>query len=199
MMNTSDQPTDPAHDDSTGPADADIEWVSKSEMKREMQRFQTLATQLIGLPNSALDSLDLSEPVLSAVREARRLKKDDAVNRQTRHIARQLQQAVDIDELHRKVALFDARSPVYAQMTQLTERWREDLITHPEALARFFEEYPDAERQPIAQLVRNARKAQETHDKSAPADAATEPATLQQKKRKLFQALRDVIETQHRR
>ncbi len=199
MVNTSDHPTDPLPDDPSRPMDDDIEWVSKSEMKREMLRFQTLAKQLIKLPNNALDSLGLSEPVLAAIREARRLKKDDAVNRQIRHIARQLQQAVDIDELQRKVALFDANSPVYAQMTQLTERWRDDLVADTDALARFFDDYPNADRQHLGQLVRNARKAMATHQQSATSAEASEPVELQQKKRKLFQALRDAIEEQHQR
>lgn len=199
MVNPSDQPTDRLSDDASGHTDDDIEWVSKAEMKREMQRFQALATQLIKLPNNALESLGLSEPILSAVREARRLKKDDAVNRQTRHIARQLQQAIDLEALQQKVALFDTSSPVYAQMTQLTERWRDDLIANSTALARFFEDYPDADRQHISQMVRNARKAMEAHQNSAPSPDAAEPTALQQKKRKLFQALRDAIEAQHRR
>lgn len=174
-------------------ADDDVEIVSKSEMKREMQRYQALARQLIDLSNEALSTLPLDDAINQAIREARRLKKPDAFNRHLRHLARLLEKHTDLDIMQDKIALFDAGSPVHAQMTQLTERWRDQLISDHAALAQFFDEYPDADRQHIGQLVRNARKGQQ----SVPAEGAPEPAALQQKKKKLFQALRDVIESQH--
>ena len=178
-------------------ADDEIEIVSKSEMKREMQRYQTLARQLVELSNEALSTLPLDDAIRQGIREARRLKKPDALNRHLRHLARLLEKHTDLDIMQRKIALFDTTSPVYAQMTQLTERWRDNLINDSAELATFFDDYPEADRQHIGQLVRNTRKAHQDYQQSASDEDTAEPAALQQKKKKLFQALRAVIESQH--
>lgn len=182
--------------DEDHPHEDDIEWVSKSEMKREMKRFQTVAEQLIALPKDSLSELGLNDSIIGAVREARRLKKQDAVNRQVRHIARLLQK-IDIEPIRHQLDLHDDSSALANQINQLTERWRDALITDTDALSRFFDEHPQAERQAIGQLVRNTRKACDQHNASAE-PGTPEPKALQQKKRALYQALRSEILAHHK-
>ena len=182
---SSSHPSDDEHQDD------EIEWVSKSEMKREMKRFETLAEQLITLPKDRLSELGLNDTVMAAVREVRRLKKQDAINRQLRHIARLLQK-IDIEPIQHQLELHDDKSALATQVNQLTERWRDALIADTDALSRFFDDHPQAERQTINQLVRNTRKACAAHQASAE-PGIPEPKALQQKKRALYQALRSEI------
>ncbi|TGG90752.1 DUF615 domain-containing protein [Natronospirillum operosum] len=172
------------------PADDEIEWVSKSEMKREAQRTEALAEQLIGLSQSRLQSLELPSPVVQAVREARRLTKPDAVRRQTRHVSRLLQK-LDLDLLSSRLALFDPDSDTFRQINQLAERWRDDLLQDSAALTRFLEDYPEVDRQALRQLIMNTQR----ELKKQPAEAPPSP-TLQKNRKRLLQTLRTAITEQ---
>ncbi len=184
----SDKPERSAYD---RPADDTIEWVSRTEMKREAQRMNELAGQLISLSDARLVELALPEGVTQAVREAQRLQNADAIQRQTRHIGRLLQK-LNTDLLRQRLALFDPESTAFQQITQLAERWRDELLTDPQALTRLIDQYPTADPQPVRQLLLNVRR---EAGKQAP-DSPPSPALVRQRK-KLFQALRDLISDNH--
>ena len=84
--------------------------------------------------------------------------------------------------LRRQQALadLDAGQRSDARRFHALEQWRDRLLAEgDEAVSAFLLEYPDAEAQPLRQLLRNARREQ---------DAGKPPATA----RKLFRYLREV-------
>lgn len=168
------------------PADDEIEWVSRAEMKREAERMRILAERLTTLSEADLVELELPEGLLLAIREARRLTKPDARKRQLRHVGKQLQK-LDSDRLTQRLELFDASSDIYQQITLLCERWRDDLLTDSDALTRLLDSYPTADRQHLRQLVLNVKREQ---------DKETPGPQLARQRKKLLQTLRELI-TEH--
>lgn len=173
------------------PADDDIEWVSRAEMKREAQRMNELAQQLVNLSDAQLLELALPDSVTQAVREARRLQNADARQRQTRHIGRLLQK-LNTDLLRQRLALFDPDSTSFQQITQLAERWRDELLADPEALTRLLDQYPSADHQHLRQLLLNVLREAKKQTPDRPPSTA-----LTRQRKKLFQALRDLITAHH--
>ena len=54
----------------------EIIWVSKSEMKRDMEILQKLGVELVELSSSTLKKMPLSEDLLDAVKDAQRFKNE---------------------------------------------------------------------------------------------------------------------------
>lgn len=174
------------------PADDEEILVSKEEMKREMTRLLTLAEALAKLSGPRLTALGLADHLHQAVRDTHRIRKVDARNRHLRHVARLLQ-SLDIERLQHNVDLQDGNSELSQQLIQRAERWRDTLTEDPQKLADFFNQHTQADRQHLGQLVRNTHKAWLAFQKEQTGTGAAEPKTLQQKKRKLFQAIRDQL------
>ncbi|MEX1057053.1 MAG: ribosome biogenesis factor YjgA [Natronospirillum sp.] len=174
------------------PVDDEVIIVSKEEMKREMTRLLALAETMVKLSSSRLAALGLSDHLHRAILDCHRISKPDARNRHLRHLARLLQN-LDVERLQHEVDLQDGSSDLSQQLIQRTERWRDVLTTEPDKLAEFFDQHPQADRQHLGQLVRNAHKAWRQHTVDSPEPNAAEPKVLQQRKRKLFQAIREQL------
>lgn len=165
----------------------EIEIVSKSELKREMTRLQGIGNRLLELSPEKLKEFPLEETLLSALLESQRLKSHEAKRRQLQYIGRLMRDA-DEDAIVKALDFQDPGSEVHLQLTMLSERWRRELLEDPDATARFFEAYPDVERQPMRQLIRNAQQEAKQH-----ADSDQNTNTQFKHRRKLFQAIRDEI------
>lgn len=168
--------------------DNDIEIVSKSELKREMERLQAVGNRLLELSAEKLREFPLEESLLLALLESQRLKSHEAKRRQLQYIGRLMRDA-DVEAIEKALDFNDPSSEVHLQLTVLCERWRAELIEDPDAVARFFDAFPQADRQHLRQLVRNAQQEAE--------QTAHEPHTSTSQfkhRRKLFQVLREEIQ-----
>ena len=56
----------------------DIEWVSKSEMKRDSHRLQAMGERLLGIKKSKLAKFPLNDELLAAIEESKRIKSNEA-------------------------------------------------------------------------------------------------------------------------
>nr|WP_083455975.1 ribosome biogenesis factor YjgA [Desulfosarcina cetonica] len=95
-----------------------------------------------------------------------------------------LMRSVDVEPIEQ--ALMDIEQGAYRQTQAFhrLEAWRDRLIDGDDALmAEILEDYPDADRQRLSQLVRNARKERGKED--APARSA----------RHLFRYLQGIMKT----
>lgn len=162
------------------PAEAEEEGVkSKSEVKRELHALRDVGERLVGLPAAALARIPLPEELAAAVQEARRITAHGALKRQIGYIGKLLR-AIDPEPIQQALADLDAGQRSDARRFHALEQWRDRLLAEgDEAVSAFLLEYPDAEAQPLRQLLRNARREQ---------DAGKPPATA----RKLFRYLREV-------
>lgn len=133
---------------------------SKTQIKREVLELKDLGKQLVELPEKTLQKLPLSESFLDAVLQARRFSRG-ALQRQLRYIAG-LVPNEDVDAIRK--ALDELRQPHYRQVRefQQLEQWRDRLLTGDETLLNeLAQRFPQAERQHIRQLVRNASRERE--------------------------------------
>ena len=128
----------------------------RRERKTSEERLMTLAESLVDLTDRSLQKLTLPEEVYDAVQNARAISSATARNRALRTLRAALR-VVDSEQIQKQLA-----SSAPARAPSAAARWCERLITGGDAaLAEFLEVYPDADRQQIRNLSRNAARASE--------------------------------------
>ncbi|MCZ4295685.1 ribosome biogenesis factor YjgA [Vibrio sinaloensis] len=135
----------------------EIIWVSKTEMKRDMDELQKLGEELVSLKPSVLEKFPLSEDLADAIKDAQRFK-NEARRRQLQYIGR-LMRLEDPEPL--QAALDKVRnkhSQATAELHKL-ELLRDRIIEKGDAAINdAVELYPEADRQRLRQLARQAAK-----------------------------------------
>jgi len=166
-MNESDYPDD------------EIEYVSKSEMKREAHRWQELGKRLTELNAAKWKELPISETLYNALVENARLKQHEAKRRHMQYIGR-LVGDENMDAIQAKLDLFDPSSQAYGRRIRQQEMWRTRLVSDNDGLNAFIEEFPAVDRQQLRNLVRNAQK-----------EMSSEPPKPGTSYKKLFQFIKE--------
>lgn len=160
--------------------DTGDEGPSKSELKRQGRELQDLGDELVALPPTELDALDLPDDVRDAVIEGRRITAHGARVRHRLYIGKLLRR-IDVGPI--RIALA-SRAEVDRQRIRrehVIEQWRERLLAdEPAAWTELGSRIPAAELQPLRSLVRQAR---------AERDATRPPAAARQ----LFRRLRELL------
>ncbi|MGB0360466.1 MAG: ribosome biogenesis factor YjgA [Endozoicomonas sp.] len=166
--------------------DEDVEeviYVSKSELKRDMNEMKAVGERLMALKPAQLDKLPLNDRLRAALDESKRITSHNARKRHLGFIGKLL-----VDQEMEPVMEFlnqlDSSSEEYNRRFHQLERWRDRLVGDADsnkALTDYLEQYPEADHQHIRQLVRNAQK---EASQNKPPTAA----------RKLFKYLRAVEE-----
>ncbi|CAH0541599.1 ribosome biogenesis factor YjgA [Vibrio marisflavi] len=135
----------------------EIIWVSKTEMKNDMEDLQRLGEQLVELKPSVLEKFPLSEELADAIKDAQRFK-NEAKRRQLQYIGK-LMRTEDPEPI--QAALDKVRnkhSQATAELHKL-EQLRDRIIEEGDsAIADAIELYPNADRQRLRQLARQANK-----------------------------------------
>jgi ribosome-associated protein len=135
---------------------------NKSALKRDNAALEELGEELIALPKERLERLDLSPALLEAVKLAQTITAHHgAFKRQRKFIAKLLREA--------DAALIRARLEQHTQQDaratwqlHVIERWRDRLLAGGDhELNALVAEHPDADRQKLRQLIRDARKEQQ--------------------------------------
>ena len=149
--------------ENTDEDDDEIIWVSKSEIKRDAEALKDLGTELVELGKNALERIPLDEDLRAAVELAQKIKKEGR--------RRQLQ-LIGKNRHNQQVSLFHK-----------LEALRDRLVEEgDDAIPSILALYPEADRQQLRSLVRNAQKEK----------AANKPPKAY---RQIFQYLRDLAET----
>lgn len=137
--------------------DHDIEYVSKSQMKRDMHSLQELGEKLVDLSNEQIQQLTLPETLVDAVLQAKAIKKHGARKRQLQYIGR-LMRDVDADDIRKQYDDATQQSATAVAQLHKVEKWRERLLEdEDQALQDLLRQHPDADRQQLRQLLRTAR------------------------------------------
>jgi len=144
------------------PTDERAPAPSKSQRKREAQALQALGEALVGLPAAGLEAITLPERLREAVELARGLSSRGARRRQMQYIGR-LMREVDPEPIRHALQSFENRRRGAATRFQRLERMRDRLLAQgDEGVEAVLAEQPGADRQRLRQLVRQARREQET-------------------------------------
>jgi len=154
-------------------------YISKSQLKREVEALQDLGVRLSKLSADTLKNFAMDEGLLDALLFAQTITSHGARRRQMQYIGK-LMRKVDAEKLQTQYDQYQhTRSELNAKFHQL-EILRDQLISEGDtAINAVLEEQPQFERTRLRQLVRNAAKEKE---KNQPPKSA----------RQLFQYLKDV-------
>lgn len=161
---------------------SDEEWISKTQIKKEMLALQELGEKLSTLTAAQLKTVPMSDPLRAAIEECKRIKpRSGAMKRHMNYVGR-LMRTEEPEEIKQAIDRFEAGSQAHTAMFHRLERWRDRLIAGGnEELQTYLTENPEADIQHLRQLIRNGKK--EADKQQAPAAA-----------RKLFKYLREMAE-----
>jgi ribosome-associated protein len=154
---------------------------SKTRRKRDMEALQELGSELLDFSDDALQQLELPEELLDAVLEARKIRAHGAHRRQLQYIGK-LMRDIDPAPVRAAIAAREHQQETHSRAFHQLENLRDALLLRgDDALAMVLEHFPQADRQHLRKLTRQARR---EHDEHQPPKAA----------RKLFRYLRELQE-----
>ncbi|MBY8056388.1 ribosome-associated protein [Vibrio fluvialis] len=135
----------------------EIIWVSKTEMKNDMIVLQKLGEELVELKPSVLGKFPLPDDLAAAIKDAQRFK-NEARRRQLQYIGR-LMRNIDPEPLQ---AALDKLRNKHSQNTAVLhklEQMRDRIVEQgDDAIEDVMALYPDADRQRLRLLARQAKK-----------------------------------------
>ncbi|WP_145534148.1 ribosome biogenesis factor YjgA [Yersinia thracica] len=142
--------------------DEEIIWVSKSEIKRDAEALKDLGTELVELGKNALEKIALDEDLLAAVELAQKIKKEGR-RRQIQLIGKMLR-ARDVEPIQTALDKLKNRHNQQVSLFHKLELLRDRLVEEgDDAIPTVLELYPEADRQQLRSLVRNAQKEKATN------------------------------------
>jgi ribosome-associated protein len=156
---------------------------SRSEQRRAALEVLDLGAQLVALSDAQLAKLPVPESLLPHIRECKRITSHIAHKRQLQFLAKQMRREDDETLEAIRDALDEKGETARREVAAMhrVEAWRVKLIDGGDAaLAELLDEHPQADRQHLRQLVRNAI---EERNRNKPPRAF----------RELYQELREVL------
>lgn len=154
---------------------------SRTQKKKRDRALQSLGEELADLAPEQIDAMAMPEELRQALHFARQTTRHGARRRQMQYVGTLMRR---IDPAPLQQALDDIRfgDVRAAARFKRIERWRDRLAAGEFSLIEtIVAEYPRADRQRLAQLARNARKAAEAEKKDKSGRA-------------LFRYLKDLVE-----
>lgn len=134
-----------------------MEKKSRSQLKRESTALQDMGKKLAALPAPVLDRIDMPGNLRSALTDLGAMTKNEARRRQMQLVGKLMREAdiapiaEALDALASNKALADAKF-------HRAESWRDRLLNGEDSvIEEVMSEFPDADRQHLWQLTRNAR------------------------------------------
>ena len=156
---------------------------SRKQNRREALEVLALAEALVGLPDGRLAKLPVPDSLMPHIADTRRITSHIARKRQMAFLAKQMRREDEatLEALRDALDAGGEAARIDTARLQRAEQWRLRLLDEGDtALAALLDEYPNADRQKLRQLVRNALA---ERAKNKP------PAAF----RELFRELRDVF------
>jgi ribosome-associated protein len=141
--------------------------LSKTDLKREMDRLQVLGEDLLTLRADLLAGLGLSEKLLDALTEAKRITNFEGRRRQMQFIGK-LMRLLEPDTIAAAQAALDTQHKGSAEeklALHQAEQWRDRLLADDDALTEWLtverEAGIESDPQHLRALIRQARKDQQ--------------------------------------
>ena len=141
--------------------------LSKTDLKAVSTELQKLGEQLLTLRADLMAPLPLSEKLVDAIDQARRITNFEGKRRQMQFVGK-LMRGLDDETLNSVRAALDAQHNGSARETlalHQAETWRDDLIAREAAFGEWVQQFPRTDSQQLRALIRQARK-------DLPADSA---------------------------
>ncbi len=162
--------------------DEEIIWVSKSEIKRDAEELKRLGAELVDLGKNSLDKIPLDERLRTEIELAQRIRKEG--RRRQLQLIGKLLRSIDVEPIRIALDKLKNRHNQQVALFHKLEMLRDRLIEQgDEAMSDVIALYPDADRQQLRSMIRNAQK--EKAGNKPPKSA-----------RQIFQYLRELAEAQ---
>jgi ribosome-associated protein len=140
-----------------------MEYKSKTKKKKEALSLQVIGERLVELPKEQIKDIDLPMEIHNAVKFAKTIKQRGALRRQMQYIGTLM---CKIDPAPIQEGLFNIERGNYKKAAEFkaTEKLRDELIAGNNMLIdKILKKCPDADRQQLTQLARNAKKEAENN------------------------------------
>ena len=135
---------------------------NKTQIKRDIAVIHKLAEEIVDLSTTQISELNLSPDIFDAAKTVTGMPQKGARKRQLKFLTGLLRN-IDIEEVQGRLAKIKNQSALAAKEHHLIERWRDRLLSEgDQALSSLLQDYPNANRQQLRQLLRNATKETET-------------------------------------
>jgi ribosome-associated protein len=155
----------------TATDDAARERPSKSARKRESQELQELGEELIGLPDSIFDAVELPENLREAILAARRITSHGALLRQRQYIGR-LMRTIDAAPIRAVIDQHLTRQRSSGMRFRRVEAWRDRLVSEgASAIPALRAEAPTVEAAEVMQLLAAVQRAHDDQTRRTAARA----------------------------
>ncbi|MDM7859122.1 ribosome biogenesis factor YjgA [Alteromonas sp. ASW11-36] len=142
--------------------DFEAEEKSKTQLKREAEEKQKLATQLVEMSEANLTKMPLDDELLDAVLVARKInRKKDGYRRQLQFLGK-LMRSRDTTPIEQAIMLLTNQHRMANAHFHYLETLRDNIITAGDsAIEEVLSEHPQLERQKLRQLQRKINKEQQ--------------------------------------
>ncbi len=153
-------PTDEAEFEPSDTPQEEIEWVSKSQLKRDSKALQELGRKLAGYSPQRLAELPLEDALRDAITLAQKLhNKRGALKRQFQFIGKLLR-GMEVQPILEAVDRIENADRYDRIRFHLAEQWRERVLDEGDpAIQELCAEYPELQRQALRQIRRNWQQA----------------------------------------
>ena len=134
--------------------------ATRTDLKRASTELQKLGEDLLTLRTDLMARLDLSEKLVDAVAEAKRITNFEGKRRQMQYIGK-LMRGLDDEQLGAVHAALNEQLNGSAEdnlRLHQAESWRERMVADDEAVGEWIAQFPGTDIQQLRSLVRQARK-----------------------------------------
>lgn len=136
------------------------EWVSKTQMKKQMNDLQALGMELTKLSSDTLKKIGLDEELFEAIVTYKKITSNSALKRQAQFIGR-LMRDTDPAPIEAYLAKLRGDNTVHNAFLQRVEQARSRLLADDGAITQFMADFPQADAGKLRTLIRNTKKEQE--------------------------------------
>lgn len=157
------------------------EIISKSQLKREAHALTDLGSKLLTLSSEKLNSFDLPENLLEALKAAKNIKKHGALKRQKLYIGKLLR-GLDAKPIEAQYEILQSPHKEDVKQFHDIENWRDCIIEDSNNINAFLAEFPIAQRQTLIKMQRDSRN--------------SNPQISTRAKRKLFLYIKEFVFSQ---
>ncbi|GLR71725.1 ribosome biogenesis factor YjgA [Agaribacter marinus] len=163
--------------------DDEIEYVSKTQLKKESEDLKKLGLELLDLTPGQLAKIPLDDDLADALGLAAKInRKKEGFRRQIQFIGKLLRKT-DIEPIELAMSKLRGAHQEDVNKFHRLEVWRDKLIQYgDDEIQNLLNEYPHGDRQKLRHLVRTAKK---EADNNKPPSAS----------REMFKYLRSLAET----
>ena len=136
------------------------EWVSKTQMKKQMNDLQALGMELTKLSSDTLKKIGLDEELFEAIATYKKITSNSALKRQAQFIGR-LMRDTDLAPIEAYLAKLRGDNAAHNAFLQRVEQARIRLLADDGAITQFMADFPQADAGKLRTLIRNTKKEQE--------------------------------------